>query len=194
MIPTEFSTTHLSLRPFDPTDAGDVFAYWSSDPSWERFNASVPEDFTLADAEDFVERMRERDRRAAPNWALVNEGKVMGVVSLVFEENQQIAVLGYGIHSDLRGRGLTLEAVSAVIDLAFEHHGSLQRIRAHTDPENLASRRVLEKLGFTHEGTLRQNQFVKGRLVDEAIYGILRQEWQASGDVIPHQEHFPGEK
>ena len=38
--------------------------------------------------------------------------------------------------------------------------------------------RVLEKLGFSHEGTLRNNQFVKGAFVDDVIYGLLRREWK----------------
>jgi ribosomal-protein-alanine N-acetyltransferase len=51
------------------------------------------------------------------------------------------------------------------------------RIRAHTDAENKPSMRVLEKLGFVQEGILGRNQFVKGRFVDEPIYGLLRADW-----------------
>ena len=43
--------------------------------------------------------------------------------------------------------------------------------------------RVIEKLGFSREGLLRNNQFVKGRLADEAIYGVLREEWGHLGEV-----------
>ncbi len=101
----------------------------------------------------------------------------MGVVSLTFEQDHKIAVIGYGVHGQLRGQGFTTEAAQAVIRLAFDRVPQLERLRAHTDSENSGSIRVLEKLGFTHEGTLRKNQFVKGRLVDEAIYGLLREEW-----------------
>ena len=177
MIPDQLETAHLTLRPFKADDTSAVLDYWQSDPSWERYNASVPEDFDLADAEEFVTTMCNRDRCSSPSWALVYQGTVVGIVSLTLEQDDRIAIIGYGVHGDLRGQGLSVEAAFAVIDQAFEHHAELKKVCAHTDAENLPSMRVLEKLGFSHEGTLRKNQFVKGRFVDEAIYGILREEW-----------------
>lgn len=177
MIPDLLETAHLSLRPFKSDDGPAVFDYWQSDPSWERYNASVPEGFNLADAESCVTALRNRDRCSCPCWAVVYQKTVVGVVSLTLEQDDKIAVIGYGLHGDLRGKGLAVEAAFAVIDQAFEHYWQLKRIRAHTDAKNLPSRRVLDKLGFSHEGTLRKNQFVKGRFVDDAIYGILREEW-----------------
>lgn len=89
----------------------------------------------------------------------------------------RFAVIGYGVHGDLRGGGLSAEVASRIISEAFERYPDLTKIRAHTDAENAPSIRVLEKIGFLHEGTLRKNQFVKGGFVDEAIYGLLREEW-----------------
>ena len=108
---------------------------------------------------------------------MVIDGRVSGVVSLTFEQGHRIAVIGYGIHGALRGQGLSGEAVKTVIDGAFRSYSMLQKIRAHTDSRNTGSIRVLEKLGFKREGILRSNQFVKGELTDEAIYGVLRKEW-----------------
>ena len=86
-------------------------------------------------------------------------------------------VIGYGVHGDLRGQGLSVETAFAVIDQAFKHHAELKEIRAHTDAKNVPSMRVLEKLGFSHEGIVRNKQFVKDRFVDEAVFAILREEW-----------------
>ena len=178
MIPEHLETQNLALRPFTTDDANAVYAYWNSDPGWERNNASVPQNYSLADAQDFVAEMCARDRAHRPSWALVYQGVVIGVVSLTFEQDNGIAVIGYGVHGDLRGQGLSAEAASAVIDQAFTHIAELQRIRAHTGADNRPSMRVLEKLGFSHEGTLRKNQFAKGRFVDDVIYGLLREEWK----------------
>jgi ribosomal-protein-alanine N-acetyltransferase len=169
MIASHLNTAHLQLRPFSADDTGAVLAYWQSDPGWERFNASIPSNFMASDAANFVAEMRERDRHHRPHWAIVHEGSVVGVVSLTFEQDRRIAVIGYGIHADLRGRGLSVEAASKIIGEAFVSYSELVRIRAHTDAENEPSMRVLEKLGFVQEGILRKNQFVKGRFVDEAI-------------------------
>ncbi|MEM9623532.1 MAG: GNAT family protein [Pseudomonadota bacterium] len=177
MLPENIQSGELHLRPFQSQDAPSVFAYWRSDPGWAQFNASVPADFQLADAQSFVDEMRHRDRAQAPNWAVVCGDGVVGVVSLTFEQGRRVAVIGFGVHGDLRGRGLAGQATSAVIDVAFKETRQLQRIRAHADARNAASMKVLQKLGFTHEGTLRQNQFAKGQLVDEVVFGLLRDEW-----------------
>ena len=177
MIASNLSTAHLQLRPFSGEDTAAVLAYWQSDPGWERFNASVPSNFTENDVANFVTEMRERDREHRPHWAIVHEGSVIGIVVLTFEQGHRIAVIGYGIHAEFRGRGLSVEAASKVIKEAFVSYPKLSRIRAHTNAENKPSMRVLEKLGFAREGILRKNQFVKGRFVDEAIYGLLRDDW-----------------
>lgn len=179
MIPDRLETTNLTLRPFSVEDDEPVFEYWRSDPGWERYNASVPPDFSLDDAREFVRQMRARSRTASPSWAILYQGRVAGVVSITFEQGYRFAVIGYGVHADLRGKGLSVEAVSKIINEAFKLYPDLKKIRAHTDAENAPSMRVLDKLGFLHEGTLRKNQYVKCNFVDEAIYGLLREDWNA---------------
>ena len=177
MVPELLQTKRLMLRPFTQNDANAVFDYWNSDPSWARFNNSVPDDFSESDAEKWVAEMMARVREDRPNWAVIFDGKVVGVVSLSFEQGHRIAVIGYGIHGDLRGRGMSVEAAKTAIDQAFRSYPQLGKIRAHTDAQNASSMKVLEKLNFSCEGILRSNQFVKGKFCDEAIYGLLRDEW-----------------
>ena len=124
-----------------------------------RFNESVPDDFDEQDAAAFVLGMIARDRTRSPNWALGHEEQVVGVVSLVFDADLRGAVLGFGIHAALRGRGLTAEATRAVLHAAFASEAALAEVRAYTDPANDPSMRVLAKLGFTRverpaEGTV----------------------------------------
>jgi RimJ/RimL family protein N-acetyltransferase len=52
------------------------------------------------------------------------------------------------------------------------------RIQAHTDLRNVASQKVLEKVGFKKEGTIRKNLFVRGEWRDAYLYSILREEWK----------------
>ena len=181
MTPDCIQTSRLFLRPFEQQDAVAVFNYWCSDPSWERFNASVPEDFQLEDAEAFVRDLRQRDRDASPNWAIVYEDEVVGVVSLGFETDSGATIgrIGYGIHADLKGQGITMEAVTGVLTEAFRCRSDLSRVRAHTDAENRDSIRVLEKLGFSRQSTTGQSQIVKGRPVVEAVFGIERAMWSS---------------
>jgi RimJ/RimL family protein N-acetyltransferase len=78
-------------------------------------------------------------------------GEVVGLVSLVFEADHRIALLGYGIHKDYRGIGLTGEAVRAVLTEAFAVYQQLTKVTVNTDARNHSSSRLLEKLGFQHE-------------------------------------------
>ena len=178
MIPQRLHTERLELRPFTRGDARAVFDYWNSDPNWARFNQSVPAGYSETDAEKFVAELVSRDRESQPSWAVILNGKVVGVVSLKFEQSHRIAVIGYGVHGALRGQGLSGEASKAVVDAAFGSYPGLRKIRAHTDAKNVTSRRVLEKLDFLREGILRSNQYAKGEFVDEAIYGLLRSKWR----------------
>jgi RimJ/RimL family protein N-acetyltransferase len=52
------------------------------------------------------------------------------------------------------------------------------RIEAETNPENIASKRVLEKAGFTKEGLIRKSVFIRGEWRDGILYSILREDWK----------------
>ncbi len=158
------------MRPFSVGDGAAVHAYWKSDLGWEQYNESVPSGFTEKDASDFVEEMCARDRVLQPNWALIYDDTVVGVVSLSFEEGHRTALLGYGIHGELRGRGLVMEAVTKILNCAFAKHLQLAAIQARTDTANTASIRVLKKLGFVDDNA------------QAGTFQLLRAEWEAEND------------
>jgi ribosomal-protein-alanine N-acetyltransferase len=64
------------------------------------------------------------------------------------------------------------EALQAAVDYGFGTLG-LHSIEANTDPENIASQRVLERTGFVREGHVRENHFFEGRFYDTVIYSML---------------------
>ncbi len=74
-----------------------------------------------------------------------------------------------------RGKGVTSEALNLLVGYLFDAR-RVNRIQLGIDTENLASRRVAEKCGFTHEGTARKAQFLRGEHHDIEIYSILRDE------------------
>jgi ribosomal-protein-alanine N-acetyltransferase len=85
------------------------------------------------------------------------------------------AELGYVLSREHRGKGLMPEAVRAVIRFGFGRM-ELNRIQARCVAENTASARVMEKVGMTYEGTLRESEYIKGAFWDIKIYSILRRE------------------
>jgi RimJ/RimL family protein N-acetyltransferase len=176
------ATENLSMKPFEEGDGAAVYAYWKSDPGWEKYNASVPLGFTEQDANDFVEEMYSRDRMIRPNWALVHEDIVVGVVSLSFDGDHRTALLGYGVHAKLRGRGLTIEAVATVLDGAFSEYPKLQTVQARTDAKNVASIRVLKKLGFSKVNAPGDKAEEPDASAHDSTFHLMRTEWRTRND------------
>jgi len=85
------------------------------------------------------------------------------------------AELGYGIASEARGNGYATEAVPLVTQRAFSE-SPLRKLIAYVHEDNVASRRVLEKAGYTAEGLLREHYLINGMPANEIIYGVLRRE------------------
>lgn len=84
--------------------------------------------------------------------------------------------LGYVLNPAVWGHGIAVEASKEVIRFGFEQLG-LKRIEARYMVGNDSSRRVMEKLGMSYEGTYRSKLFVKGEFKDIVIYSILRDEY-----------------
>jgi len=93
------------------------------------------------------------------------------------QDQQGWANVAYWVAPPAQGNGYATRATSLVVDYAFEQLG-LHRVSATALAPNEGSLRVLEKLGFIHEGTKREVDWVDDEYVDERIYGLLREEWQ----------------
>ena len=85
--------------------------------------------------------------------------------------------IGYSLVPSERGKGYCSEAVKIMVDYLFLSKETM-RIQAQTDQRNVASQKVLEKVGFKKEGILRKNFFMRGEWREAYIYSILREEWK----------------
>ncbi|GMA86662.1 hypothetical protein GCM10025868_19120 [Angustibacter aerolatus] len=85
--------------------------------------------------------------------------------------------MGYVLAERVWGRGYATEAARAVLRWAFDTL-DLHRVQAEVDTRNAASARVLQKLGFVLEGTLREDCVVAGEVSDTWVHGLLRREWR----------------
>lgn len=173
-------TGRLHLRPFRPDDAGALFAVFS-DPRVMRYWSSAP--WTSIDS---AHEMIARDAKAMAEgeWLRLGvetagDGRLVGMCTL-FDLNVQCrrAQVGYGLASDVWGRGIMREALTALLDHGFETL-DLHRVEADVDPRNEPSVRILERLGFLQEGFLRERWIVEGEKSDSALFGLLRDEWRA---------------
>jgi len=173
----ELETPRLVLRRALPSDA-EAFHQLRSDPEVIRYRGRPP--LTRAEAD---RRLLEIDTGIRDNtgimWAisLRDDPRMIGDCLLFrWDEEDMRAELGYELMVSHWGRGLVTEAARAMLTFGFRSM-DLHRVEANVDPANVASVRVLEKLGFTREATLRENWRVAGRFVDSALFGLLRREF-----------------
>lgn len=170
--PTELKTDRLLLRPFRLSDIDDVLAY-ASDDEWATFH---PRPYDRGAVEYMVARAMRASWDKGAEFAVVLDGRVVGLVSLNADPEDKTAELGYEIARDVWGRGIAAEAATAVCDWGFREYG-LARIDAWADSRNHRSVRVMEKLGMTYEGKHRSSDIGRAERLDEVVYAVLRDEW-----------------
>jgi ribosomal-protein-serine acetyltransferase len=104
------------------------------------------------------------------------DGGYAGGIGLTFDPFGISGEIGYWIRSVYEGRGLVTRGVQAMIELAFRER-SVHRVVIHAGVDNLRSRAVAERLGFTFEGMARGEGRGSGGFYDLAVYALLEDEW-----------------
>lgn len=181
LLPTRIETDRLVLRRWRLADVDDVLAY-AADPEWSRF-LPVPKPYERRHAEAAVSRWVLEEWATHPVWAIEVAGRASGGIKLRISHQHRNAEMGYALARRLWGLGLMPEAARAVTDAAFASLPDLARMQAGANARNQASIRVLQKLGMTHEGTIRHAPRSESLESNEAgvIYAVLRDEWLPTG-------------
>jgi len=139
---------------------------------------------TLPEAEKSVASMvAECEKPFAYHWVITLNGAVIGRVKAwdVAPYNGYLQ-LGYDIGAEYRNQGYMTEAVQAVVRYMLKE-ADANRVFCSVREGNIASRRVCEKVGMTHEGTLRQHYARQdGGYDDVRIYGMIRQDIRKGND------------
>jgi len=172
------ATARLVLRPLTLDDLDALFAI-GKDPEVVRYTGRPPE-ASIDDTRTRHERIATSlDDGSGIRWGIVRDGEVVGTAGIFrWDPKHQQAQLGYDLARAHWGQGLMTEALGAVLDDAFVRF-ELHRVDAHVDPDNVASTRVLAKLGFVAEGRTRESfRFPDGHFGDTLVYGLLRGDWR----------------
>jgi len=105
------------------------------------------------------------------------DGTKIGFIAHWFVQPHRMMEIGYSLIPSERGKGYGTEAIQTMVDYLFLSR-DIARIQAVTNVRNKASQRVLEKVGFKREGTIRKSGFVRGEWVHAYLYSTLREEWE----------------
>lgn len=119
------------------------------------------------------------EERSLDGVGIFVDGGYAGGIGLTVGPFGVVGEIGYWIGAPHEGRGLVTGAVRAMIDIGFRDLG-LHRIEIHAGLENVRSRAIPERLGFTREGVRRGAERGSGGYYDLVVYGLLEDEWPPS--------------
>lgn len=179
-IPT-IQTSRLTLKKITESDANDVYEY-SSDPEVSKYLLWYPHK-NIEYTKEYLYRLK-NDYRIGRyyDWGVYIrggncDGKMIGTCGFTsFDLYNNSAEVGYVLNRNFWGRGLSSEALAAVIEFGFDKL-LLHRIEARFIIDNANSKKVMEKCGMKYEGILRSSMMVKGDYKDIGICSILSEEY-----------------
>lgn len=167
------------VREWQEGDAGELALQANDRRIWLNLRDAFPHPYGLEDAKRYIAMAR--GRRPATRFAVLSSGRIAGGVGFTLHSDVErvSAEIGYWVGHEFWGRGVATAAVRAVTSYVFEAYEGMRRIYAVPFVGNAASARVLEKVGYSREGTMRQSVVKDGQVLDQWMYAVLRHEWTA---------------
>ncbi|MDW0113460.1 GNAT family protein [Sporosarcina saromensis] len=167
------------LREMEEEDWVDVHHYASQEKvcqyqPWGPNTEQDSKDFVMQVLRDATKDSRERFVFAI---LLRENGKMIGAGEITKQDHtNRVGEIGYIIHPAYWGSGYATETANALLTFGFRQL-KFHRIFATCDPRNIGSSRVLEKVGMTLEGRLREVLLLRDGWRDSLLYSVLEQEW-----------------
>lgn len=173
----ELITPRLRLRKYLLSDAEDMYKNYATDERVARFLTWKP--YTnIEDIREFLLKTIDNYSHNIYHWAIeIERNMVGGISAMSVDEKNCSCEIGYCIGHDYWNKGITTEALSAVMTYLFNDVG-MHRIMAKHDVDNPASGKVMKNCNMTLEGRLREHYLRHdGTHSDSLIYGILKNEF-----------------
>lgn len=174
----KLETERMTMIQFTLDDAQELYEYASSP------NVGPPAGWEPHKSVEHSRQVIKELLIPTEAWAIriKGEGKVVGIIGLEPDRLRPDAnsrELGYNLAEDHWGHGYMTEAAREVLRFAFRELG-LDQVGICTSKVNHRSQRVIEKCGFTYEGTIRRTYLTyDGSLRDSMVFSILKEEWEA---------------
>lgn len=174
-------TTDVELRPFAPQDAPALIKLIMENrehlDSWMRWTARIQsQDDAAAFIARFVEKLAAGSGFHVGMWH--KDQLVGGIACHDIDRQSNNTEIGYWLGAAYTGHGWVTLACRAIIRHLFEHE-QVHRIEIQCMTDNLPSRAVAERLGFSFEGIKRESEWITSAYRDHALYSLLVHEWQA---------------
>lgn len=175
------TTDRLILRKFEYSDDDSMLRNWIADEKIQSMY-SEPVYSTKEEVKELLDKyIGSYERPDYYRWAVIEKasGECIGQIAyFLVDSKNHFAEIEYCIGAEFQCRGYATEATKAVIAFGFDRI-NLHKVQICTKTINKPSRRVIEKCGFTYEGTLRDYFFMNGEYVGRHYFSILREEYEA---------------
>ncbi|WP_284141520.1 GNAT family protein [Virgibacillus sp. LDC-1] len=172
---TQFFTERLHVRKITTKDSEELFRIWS-DPDVTRFMniSNFTNEQQAADMIYFLNQLYEKNEAVRYSIIELSTNKIIGSCGFnSLDKEHDRTEIGYELAKASWGKGYATEAISKLIDIAFQEM-NLNRIEAKIDAKNKNSIRLMERLHFTYEGTLRQYEKNDGKYADIQLFSRLK--------------------
>ena len=174
----EIKTERLDLIEIKQTYLDDYYKLFSDERVTEYYNIVPFKEKN--DAQKYLDWFKSRfDAKLGVRWGIVLRGEKNMIGTLGFNNFQKNhkANIGYDLQYDYWNRGIITEALREIIKFGFEEL-EINRIEAEVMQGNIASEKVLSKLGFKREGVLIDRMYWNERHYDMTMYSLLHSEFK----------------
>lgn len=173
-------TEKYLLRKLTEEDATDIFAYFSDDEVTKYYDCDSFK--SMEDALNFIASKEKTFLEGKGiRWGITNKNDTAKIIGTIgyhkWNKDFYKAEIGYDLSKDYWGQGVMSDVIPSVIEFGFNHM-SLNRIEAQLHPDNIGSKRVLEKAGFKYEATLEDFIFLKGNFLDTVLMSLLKKNYK----------------
>lgn len=160
------------IRDWENKDVQSISKYANNRKIAKNLRDGFPNPYSIKDAESFISGVLDSDPITV--FAIANKSEAIGSIGLMFgnDVHRYSAELGYWLAESFWSQGIMTKAVKSLTDYALNE---LEMIRVFAEPycTNLASKRVLEKAGYTFEGIMRSNVYKDGKVLDQFLYSYI---------------------
>ena len=168
------ATERLLLREISLDDAEDIFEIYSNEEVMKYFGKTTYKELSEAGkmAERCINAFKDKE---GIRWGITykNSDELIGSAGIwrIVKEHLR-GEIGYDLKISQWNKGIMSEALKAIAEFGFSKM-NLHTLEANIDPDNAASRKLLEKIGFIKEGYFRESYLQDGKFFDSEIYSML---------------------
>jgi RimJ/RimL family protein N-acetyltransferase len=179
---TEIITQRLAIRDLDANDGPRIFAYHRR-PEVSQFQSWGTESVDVV--QSFIRGLAGMEPGMPGKWYqvgifLLESSKLIGDCGFrVLPDDPEQAEIGITLAPEFQGKGYATEAAQSLLDYLFVPLGK-HRVFGSVDPRNLASLKLLERVGMRKEAHFVKSLRFRGEWVDDVIFAMLAEEWKPS--------------